>query len=105
MYEQLSISLLSIFNRLLEKLMYKRLINYIEKNKIISKRQFGFRSKHSTAHAIMLIADKIQKAIFKQQKTMSQLVVYILMSILYIVASHKVLCLVLCYFFCTSMIL
>ena len=57
------ISLLSIFNRLLEKLMYKRLINYIEKMKILYEGQFGFRSKHSTVQAVILIIDKIQRAI------------------------------------------
>jgi retron-type reverse transcriptase len=44
------ISLLSVFNKILEKLMYKR-------------GQFGFRSNHSATHAILLIADKIQKAV------------------------------------------
>ena len=57
------ISLLSIFNKLLEKLMYKRLISYIEKKDILSKAQFGFRAKHSTSQAVSLITDKIQKAI------------------------------------------
>ena len=53
------ISLLSVF----EKLMYKRLVAFLEKNKVIFQGQFGFRSNHSTTHAILLIADKIQKAI------------------------------------------
>ena len=57
------ISLLSIFNKLLERLMYKRLISYIEKKNILSKAQFGFRAKHSTSQAVSLITDKIQKAI------------------------------------------
>ena len=43
------ISLLSIFNKILKKLMYNRLLN--------------FRSSHSTEHAILCIIDKIQKAI------------------------------------------
>ena len=59
------ISLLSIFNRLLEKLMYKRLISYIEKENIFYEGQFGFRSNHSTVQAGILIIDKIQKAIEK----------------------------------------
>ena len=57
------ISLLSIFNRLLEKLMYKRLINFIDREKILFKNQFGFREKHSTTLTTSLIIDKIQKAI------------------------------------------
>ena len=57
------ISLLSIFNKLLEKLMYKRLSCFIEKHNILYDCQFGFRDKHSTTHATLLIADKIQQAI------------------------------------------
>ena len=57
------ISLLSIFYKLLEKLMYKRLIKFLEKNNIFNENQFGFRSNRSTTQAILLIADKIQRAI------------------------------------------
>ena len=57
------ISLLSIFNKLLEKLMYNRLMDFLDKNEVLYNGQFGFRTKHSTSHAILLITDKIQKAI------------------------------------------
>ena len=57
------ISLLSIFNKILEKLMYKRLIDFLENNKLLFHGQFGFRSNHSTNHALLLITDKIQRAI------------------------------------------
>ena len=57
------ISLLSIFNKILERLMYNRLIKYFEKSTTIFDQQFGFRSSHSTVHALILMIDKIQKAI------------------------------------------
>jgi retron-type reverse transcriptase len=57
------ISLLSIFNQLLEKIIYKRLISFIEKHNILYKKQFGFRSKHSTIQAILSTIDKVQGAI------------------------------------------
>ena len=57
------ISLLSVFNRILEKIMYTRLINYINKHCILFSKQFGFRTGHSTEHAILCILDKIQSAI------------------------------------------
>ena len=57
------ISLLSIFNRILERLMYKRLINFIDKYNTLFNKQFGFRSGHSTDHAILCILDKIQSAV------------------------------------------
>ena len=57
------IALLSIFNKILEKLMYKRMVYYVQDKNILFKNQFGFRSGHSTSQAILLITDKIQKAI------------------------------------------
>ena len=59
------ISLLSVFNRILEKIMYNRLSNFIEKMNIIYAKQFGFRSHHSTEHAILSIVDKIHEGIEK----------------------------------------
>ena len=57
------ISLLSIFNKLLEKLMYNRIVNYFKNRSILYEKQFGFRAKHSTNHAILSIVDNIQRAI------------------------------------------
>ena len=57
------ISLLSIFNKLLEKFVFNRLSNYLEKRHLIYSKQFGFRSHHSTVHAVLSIIDKVQKAI------------------------------------------
>ena len=57
------ISLLSVFNRILEKIMFKRLMNFITKNKILYDKQFGFRQKYSTLMAILSVTDKIKKAI------------------------------------------
>ena len=63
------ISVLSCFSKLLEKLMYKRLINFIEKNKILSKHQYGFRQNISTDFAIIELLDKITRAIDKGEYT------------------------------------
>ena len=57
------ISVLPFFSKILEKLMYKRPIDYINKNGILTDRQYGFRSKSSTSHAIIELVDKITKAI------------------------------------------
>ena len=43
--------------------MYGRLIKFIEKQNILYDKQFGFRSNHSTEHAILSIVVKIQEAI------------------------------------------
>ena len=54
------ISLLSMFNRILEKLMYRQLKNFLDKNDILFKSQYGFREKHSTQHAVIDIVNTIQ---------------------------------------------
>ena len=54
------ISLLSIFNRIFEKLLYQRLKNFLDKNDTLFKSQYGFREKHSTQHAAIDIVDIIQ---------------------------------------------
>ena len=47
------IPLLSIFNRIFEKLMYHRLKFFLDINNVLFKAQYGFREKHSTQHAIL----------------------------------------------------
>jgi hypothetical protein len=42
------ISVIPCFSNILEKLMYKRAINYIEKNHILHNNQYGFRRNRST---------------------------------------------------------
>jgi retron-type reverse transcriptase len=49
--------------------MYKRLINFIEKNKILSKLQYGFRQNRSTDFAIIELLDKITRTIDKGEYT------------------------------------
>ena len=57
------ISLLSVFSRLLEKLVCQQLLNFVTKHKILYDKQFGFKSNHSTLFALLAIIDKIQRAI------------------------------------------
>jgi hypothetical protein len=42
------ISLLCTFSKILEKIVFIRLMSYLDDNDIISQHQFGFRPKHST---------------------------------------------------------
>lgn len=54
------ISLLSNLNRIFEKLMYNRLIQFINKHKLLDSSQYGFREGSSTTHAILDIISSIQ---------------------------------------------
>ena len=57
------ISLLSHIEKILEKLMYKRLYTFLNNNNIIYNLQFGFRQQYSTSHALINITEKIRKAL------------------------------------------
>ena len=57
------ISLLSSFSKILEKLVYIRIIKFLNKTNIFSHFQFGFREKHTTTHAILHFIDKIGNAL------------------------------------------
>ena len=57
------ITLLSVFHKIMEKLMFNRLVNFLDKHYILDNDHFGFRSGRST-QASMLITDKIQRAIY-----------------------------------------
>ena len=54
------ISLLSSFNRIFEKLLYYRMKDFIDKNKLIHSFQYGFRKAHSPDHAILDIVETLQ---------------------------------------------
>jgi len=57
------ISILSVFSKILEKLMYTRLESFIEKHELLCNNQFGFREKHSTYLALLNIIDHITQQI------------------------------------------
>ena len=57
------ISLLSIFSKIFEKLMHKRLYEFLDKMNIFYSLQFGFRKKHSTNHALISMTESIRNTI------------------------------------------
>ena len=63
------ISILPIFSKLLEKLMHKRLLDYLNKYKILHDHQFGFQKGKSTEDEALDLYTNIIKAIEKHEKT------------------------------------
>ena len=57
------ISLLPVFSKILERLMYNRLYNFLTEHNILSMNQFGFRKNYSTFLALMNLVDNISKNI------------------------------------------
>ena len=59
------ISLLPVLSKIFEKIMYKRLSSFIDINQLLYKLQFGFRKKHSTNTALIILMDKITSELEK----------------------------------------
>ena len=57
------ISLLSIFGKIIEKIIHARLYEYLELHNILYVNQFGFRKNNSTIFAQMQITEKIKESI------------------------------------------
>ena len=57
------ISLLSVFSKLIEKLMHQRLYKFLELCDVLYSLQFGFREKHSTNHALISMTEAIKSTI------------------------------------------
>ena len=54
------ISLLSIFDKIIEKLMHKRLYDFLQEQNILFQNQFSFHKNNSTTFAILEITEKIR---------------------------------------------
>ena len=57
------VSILSMLSKVFEKVMYSRLIDFLEENKILIVNQFSFRKNHSSYMALMVLIDKLTKAL------------------------------------------
>ena len=57
------ISLLSVFDKLLEKLMYNRLDPFFQKHNVFYKYQFGFRENHATNNALTEVMNFIYNSL------------------------------------------
>lgn len=63
------ISLLTILSKILEKIVYDQINDYLSNTKLLPKHQSGFRKGHSTASALMNMSDNIITALDKKQAT------------------------------------
>ena len=61
------ISPLPAISKILEKILYERLYNFVTSNSLIDPNQFGFRKLHSTDFAIIQLCDKITHALSKKE--------------------------------------
>jgi hypothetical protein len=65
------ISLLSIFSKILEKVVCNRLCSFLETNNILSGAQFGFRPGHSTVHPMVHFVNHVSKALNNKEHSIA----------------------------------
>ena len=82
------VSVLPAFSKILEKVIYNRLLDYLNKHKILSDNQFGFRKHHSTEYALTLLYDKISSAIDNNELTVG---IFIDLSKAFDTVNHQIL--------------
>ena len=57
------ISLLSVFSKIIERLMSNRLSIFINKHNFFNKYQFGFQNNHSTFMALIILIENLLSAL------------------------------------------
>ena len=82
------ISLLSVFSKILERLMANRLVDFIEKYSILSEEQFGFRKGRSTYMAVINFLKKVQSSIENKEHCIG---IYIDLSKAFDTVNHEIL--------------
>ena len=83
------ISLLPIFSKIFEKAIYTRMYDYLNRNKMIYSRQFGFRANHSSNHALISCTESIKKELDNKNIVGG---VFIDLQKAFDTVNHKILC-------------
>ena len=83
------ISILPAFSKLFEKVMYNRLINFLNLHNILYSKQFGFRNNHSTALALIDLINNISSAIDRNETTLG---IFLDLSKAFDTINHEILC-------------
>ena len=82
------ISLLSSINKITEKIIYSRLIDYLNRQNFFYSYQFGFRKNHSTEMALIEIIDNIRQSIDDNNFTLG---LYIDLTKAFDLVNHQIL--------------
>ena len=58
------------FSNFFQRLMFNKCMNYIDKNKVLNEKQFGFRSNHSTYMTNVELVNKVTSAVERNESTL-----------------------------------
>ena len=83
------ISILPAFSKLFEKVIYNRLINFLNLHNILYSTQFGFRNNHSSASALIDLINNISSAIDRNETTLG---IFLDLSKAFDTINHEILC-------------
>jgi hypothetical protein len=82
------VSIISVFAKLLERVMYNRLISFFHRNNIFTEAQNGFRKGKCIETATQALIERIQEALDKRMYTIG---IFIDLSKAYDVLHHELL--------------
>ena len=82
------ISVLPCFSKMLERIMYTRLYNYLQETKILYSKRFRFQRGHSTDYAVIELIEQIYQNFEENKCTLS---VFIDLEKAFDTVDHKIL--------------
>jgi hypothetical protein len=82
------ISILPLFSKVIEKVMYKRIYHFLTQRNLLYDYQFGFRQKYNTNLALIQIVDKLMQTLSKNESAIG---VFLDFSKAFDTIDHKIL--------------